>query len=246
MADTNSKGMAALSGVVMAGIAILATISPALAQVPPGAHAAVYVGGPVANCPPAVPAALTPAGATVNGVTVSGAGRCTPLAADAEGSYSLAGFGPLTFTSQCANVGGVVQHGGGVEVPAGTSIAGGVPIAAPTVVTTENTPVVFPGGRAATLNVVTSTATSFTRDAIVFAGGPTVGRAVCGLTAYPLAVDSAGASEAAAALPELPSSGGDGGGVSTALLAAGALVLVVLGQLVLGRTLRGREGDATT
>lgn len=233
-----------LSGVVLAGIAILATIAPAVAQVPPGTQAITYVGGPVADCPPGSPGALVPAAATVNGVTISGAGRCTPLAADAEGTYSVGGSSPLNFTSECANVGGTVQSRSAVVVPAGTTVNGAV-VAAPTTVDTPNAAVVFPGGRTATLNVVTTTPTSLTRDAIVFGqGGPVVGRVICGVAAaYPLAVDTAGASDAAAPLPVLPAADGDGPGISFAALAAGALALMVLAQLAVGRRLR--RGDRT-
>jgi hypothetical protein len=236
--------VSALAGGMLVAVALVAFASPAVAQVPPGAQAAVFVGGPVANCPPGSPGALVPAGGTINGVIVSGAGRCTPLSADAEGSYSVGGSSPLTFTSQCANVGGTVQHSGGVEVPGGT-IVNGVSVGPnPTVITAENASAIFPGGRTATLNVVSSTPTSLTRTAIVFTGGPSVGQVICGAAAYPLAV-SAGASGEAAAVVELPSSGGDGGGIGTALLGAGALALVVLAQVVVGRRVRGRRGDAT-
>lgn len=245
MAAMNNRRAAALTGALLAGIAILATISPAAAQIPPGSQAMVYVGGPVANCPPGSQGALVPAGGTINGVTLTGAGRCVPLSADAEGTYSVGGTAPQNFTSECHNADGVIQHHGGVVVPVGTRINGGAPVAVPTTVETLNTPVVFPNGRTAVLNVVTTTPTTFTRDAIVFGeGGPIVGRVTCGVAAgYPLAVDAGGASDAAAPLPALPASDGDGGGVSTALLAAGALALVILAQVGISR--RMRKGDAS-
>jgi len=45
---------------------------------------------------------------------------------------------------------------------------------------TESTDVVYASGRRAALNVVSTTATSVTRSAIVYEDGTIVGRVVCG------------------------------------------------------------------
>lgn len=242
MAVSLGRRFTTVAGVVLAAIALLAPASPASAQVPEGTQAAVYVGGPVANCPPGTNSGFAPVGSTtINGVTVSGAGRCSSLAADAEGFYSVGGSSPLNFTAECANVGGVVQHHGGVTVPAGT-VVNGVLITQPTTITTENAQAVFPGGRQATLNQVISTPTSLTRNAIVFAGGPTVGQVICGAAAYPLAVNAGGP---AAAASELVGQVSDSSGLSTTTIVAGAAVaLALMAQIAVAARLRRRS--ATT
>ena len=242
MAVSFGRRIPVLAGVVAAAIALMLPASPAHAQVPPGTQATPLVGGPTANCPPGSPGAVVSGGGTVNGVTVTGGGRCTPLSAAADGSYSLAGFGPLPFSADCANVGGTVQTGGGVQVPAGT-IVNGTAVATTTTVTTLNTPVTFPGGRTAILNQVITTPTTVTRNAIVFTGGPVVGQVVCGATLYPLAVETAAGASPAPALPA--ASSGGGAGVSTGvLLLGGAFALAVAAQLTIGRRVRRRKGDA--
>lgn len=239
-----SRRVLALAAVLAASLAILLAPTPASAQVPQGSQAAALVGGPTAVCPPGSIGAVVPGGGTVNGVTVTGAGRCVPASADAEGDYTVDGvFGPLPFTAECDNPAGVVTTGGGVTVPAGT-LVNGVAVLAPTNVTTPNTPVVFPGGRAAILNQVITTPTSVTRNAIVFVGGPTVGQVICGAAAYPLAVDVSGPSEAAAPLPGQAASDDSGPGTSLLLLGAVALVAIVVAQVVVARRMRPR-GDTT-
>ncbi|MDQ3896132.1 MAG: hypothetical protein M3326_02585, partial [Actinomycetota bacterium] len=189
MAVSVNRRISVLAGVVATAIALMLPASPAQAQVPLGTQATPLVGGPTASCPPGSPGAVVAGGGTVNGVAVTGGGRCTPAAAAADGSYSIVGVTPnLAFSADCANSGGVVTTGGGVEVPAGT-IVNGTPVATTTTVTTLNTPVTFPGGRTAILNQVITTGTTVTRNAIVFTGGPTVGQVVCGASAYPLAVE---------------------------------------------------------
>jgi len=238
-----------LVGLMVAGIATVAAATPALAVVPPGAQATPLVGGSaVANCPPAVPAARAvgpPDGETINGVTVGfpAAGRCTPLAADAEGSYTVAGSfaSPLLFTAECANTNGVVTPRSGVTVPAGTIVNG----SAVGVVTTVDFPaaVTFPGGRTALLNQTTTTATSVTRDAIVFTGGPIVGRVICGQAVYPLAVSAAGASGS----PDVaaPVSSDSAGGPSSGLLVGAGIALLVLAQVAIAFAMRRRHAGAT-
>ena len=238
----SGRRFTALAGLVLAAIALLVPASPASAQVPEGTQAAVYVGGPVATCPPGTGADFAPVGTTtINGVTVSGAGRCSSLAADAEGFYSVGGSGPLNFNAECAIVDGVVQHNGGVTVPAGT-LVNGVLVTEPTTITTLNTPVVFPGGREAILNQVISTDTSLTRNAIVFEGGPTVGQVVCGAAAYPLAVNAGGP---AAAASELVGQVSDSSGLSTTTIVAGvAVAIALMAQIAVAARLRRRS--ATT
>ncbi|HUR23068.1 MAG TPA: hypothetical protein VMZ73_04275 [Acidimicrobiales bacterium] len=175
-------------------------------------------------------------------------GRCSQWDATAEGEYS---FGPpnvpaTRFEAICTTnpQTGAVITSGFVDVPAGTRINGGAPVATTTPVTGTNVPVVYPNGRTATLNQVITTPTSVTRNAIVFAGGPTVGQVVCGAApAYPLAVDTA-AGATPAPLAPLTSSG-DGGGVSTTMVLAGAFALAVVAQLTIGRRMWRRKGEAT-
>lgn len=244
---SSTARVGALAGVLSALVLVLVA-GPAGAQVPPGSQATPLVGsGIVANCPPSTPAALAPGTATINGVTVGfpAAGRCTPLAADAEGSYTVAGSfaNPLGFTAECANAGGVVQTRSGVTVPTGT-LVNGVAVAAPTTVTTPNAAVVFPGNRTAVLNQVITTPTAVTVNAIVFAGGPIVGQVICGAAVYPLPVDAGAESAAAPGLITPSSTSGDGGLPVGLVLVAGAAILVVLGQIVLGRTIRRRQEGA--
>jgi hypothetical protein len=247
MAVLSSRRIPGLIGVLAAGLALLAPTS-ASAQIPAGSLATPLVGsGIVAECPPGVAADLAPGTATINGVTVGfpAAGRCTPLAADAEGSYTVAGSfdNPLPFTSECANTDGIVTSRSGVTVPAGT-IVNGVAVAQPTVVETPNAAVVFPGGRTAILNQRIETPTSVTQNAIVFAGGPIVGQVICGAAAYPLAVGSAsGASDVTPELAGAPVSSGGDGGPSTVLLLVGAVIaLALVAQVAVGRRMwQGRN-----
>lgn len=242
------KRLWAPAGVLLAALAVLLAPTAALAQVPPGSQATPLVGsGILADCPPASAGDVDAGTATINGVTVGfpAGGRCVPLSADAEGSYTVAGSfaNPLGFTSSCHNAGGTVQTGGGVTVPAGT-VVNGVAVAAPTTVTTLNTPVTYPGGRTAILNQVITTPTSVTRNAIVFTGGPIVGQVVCGASAYPLTVDVSGAAEAVPALTEAVTGGDSGPGTGLLLLGAAAIAAVALAQVTVARRMR-RRGDAT-
>lgn len=253
MAVVTTRRTAGLFGLVVTAM-ILASAGPAAAQIPAGSQATPLVGsGIVANCPPGTPFGFAPGTATVNGVTVGfpAVGRCTPLAADAEGSYTVADSftGPLLFTSECANVGGVVTSRSGVTVPAGT-IVNGVAVDGPTVVETPNAAVVFPGGRTAILNQTITTPTSVTQNAIVFAGGPIVGQVICGAAAppppdYPLAVGTA--SSGSDATPELagaPASEGGEGGPSNGLLLVGAgIALALLAQVAVGRRMWQRRNS---
>ncbi len=244
MAVSIGKRMSVM-GLIVGALALVVPVSPAAAQIAPGAQAAPVVGGPTANCPPGSPGAVVAVTTTVNGVTVFGpaGGQCTPLAARAAGEYSIAGVttGALRFEADCANTGGTGVTNGFVDVPAGSTV-NGVLVTQNTAVTAQNATVVFPGGRTAIVNQVITTPTTVTRNAIVFAGGPTVGQVVCGRSVYPLAVETAGAATPAAELPL--TSSGDDGGVSTTLLLAGAFALAVAAQLVIGRRIWRRKGDA--
>ena len=242
------RRISVLAGVIAGALALVVPASPASAQAAAEAQATPIVGGPVAACPPGSPGAVVAVTQTINGVTVYGpaGGQCTPLNATSSGEYSIAGVPstPLRFNAACANTGGQVITNGFVDVPAGTSIAGGAPVAATTTVTGTNVPVVFPGGRTAILNQVINNADgSVTRNAIVFAGGPIVGQVICGRSAYPLAVETAAGASPAPLAPL--SSSSDDGGVSTTLLLAGAFALAVAAQLVIGRRVWRRKGDAT-
>jgi hypothetical protein len=231
------------------GIALVALAAPAGAQIPSGAQATPLVGvSPTANCPPTTPAAQVAGTFTSGGFTVGfpSAGSCTPLSANAQGSYTLTGAtaGPLPFSSSCQNAG--LQNGGGVDVPIGTVVnpgPGQVTTTAVTTITTPNTPVIFPGGTTAVLNQVTLTATSVTRSAIV-AGGTIIGRVICGAAnVYPLAVDTGASAPAPAVVTPLSASGGHGGPSTGLLLLGGGIAVVLLAQVVVAlRIRRGQDG----
>ena len=246
MAGRFGRRLAGLAGVLLATIVLLVPASPAAAQVPPGAQATPLVGsGIIADCPPGSPGAVAGGTATINGVTVYGpaGGQCTPLAATTSGEYTVAGVAaatPLRFNAACANSGGVVTTNGFVDVPAGT-IVNGVPVNTTTTVTTPNTPVVFPGGRTAVVNQVVTTPTTVTRNAIVFAGGPTVGRVVCGASAYPLAVSVGSPSADLSAPTDLAVDEASGLSAMT-LVAGGAVALDIADQVTFD--LRRRRNTA--
>ena len=250
MAVSIGRKISVLAGVIAGALALVVPVSPASAQIPPGAQATPIVGGPSAVCPPGSPGAVVGVTQTINGVTVYGpaGGQCTPLNATTSGEYSIVGVtsGPLRFNAACANTGGTVTTDGFVDVPAGTRIAGGAPVATTTPIEGTNVAVIFPDGRTAIVNQVITTDTSVTRNAIAFTGGPIVGQVICGPAVYPLAVETAsGASASPAPLAPLTASGDDGG-VSTTLLLAGAFALVVAAQLVIGRRVWRRKGNATS
>lgn len=246
MAVSIKRRIPALMAVAAAAIALTLPASPASAQAGgPGAQATPVVGvSGTANCPTPVAATQVvyagPAGGTF--FIVQSRGACTSFSADAEGAYTVGGSAPLSFTSSCQTSG--LQHGGGVEVPAGTVVnpgtAGEFTTGAPQTITTPNTVVRFPNGTVATLNVVNLTATTVTRTAIV-SGGTAIGRVICGqANVYPLAV------ETAAAAPELPapvSSSGDGGGVPIPTVVAAVVALALAAQLAVG--MRRRKSNAT-
>lgn len=253
MAVVASKRVPVLVGMVVSALSVVLSASPATAQAGgPGAQATPVVGlTETAACPTPVDAASAPAPGPVAAgpfiVTNAGA-FCTSFSASTQGSYTVGGAGPLSFSSGCQT--GGLQSGGSVTVPGGTVVNPGQAnefTTAPgttTVIDTPNTVVRYPNGTVATLNVVETTATTVTRTAIV-SGDTRIGRVICGAAnVYPLAVDTA-----AAAAPQLPSpvsSSDDGGGPASGLvLIGGAMALLVLAQVAFARTVRRRKGDAT-
>lgn len=236
--------IAALAGGIVAAVSVLALAAPALAQAGgPGAQATPVVGvSGTANCPTPVGAAqVVYAGPAGPFTIVQSDGACTSFSANSQGTFTVGGAGPGSFSSSCQA--GGLQSSSAVTVPTGT-IVNGVAVASPTVVATPNTPVVFPGGVAATLNVRNVSGTTVTQTAIV-AGGTSIGRVICGAAnVYPLAVDTA----AAGSVPELPSpvsSSGDGGGLTIGVVVAALVALALAAQLAVGARMRRRKGDAT-
>lgn len=218
---------------------------------PAGAQATALVGGtPLvkAVCPAGSPGAVSGGTSTKGGVTVGfpAGARCSVSSASSDGLYVIAGATPpapgtLRFSAGCDSVNG--QTGGAVDVPAGTNVTGmgvvpqQIPIVAP------NTLVTYPGGTTAILNEVIVTPTSVTRNAIRITSGPNagtiIGQVICGVV-YPLAVESPsdGSATPAIATPAADT-GSDRSNVT--LIAAGALGLLLVAQLAIGRTFRRRR-----
>jgi len=177
---SSGRRIGALASVLLAGTTMLvsATVASAAPPFPDGTTATPLVGsGIVANC--ATRPTVVGGRATLGGVTVGdpAGGRCTTRSAAADGLYSnIAGPLSLRFSAVCES--GTGATAGGVEVPAGASV-GGVLLSSRMVVT-GSTGVVYRSGRRAALNVVSTTATSVTRSAIVYENGTIVGRVVCG------------------------------------------------------------------
>jgi hypothetical protein len=246
MAVSVGKRVSVLAGVVLAGIALVLPSTPALAQpFPAPTQATLMVGGePLVNvnCPTPLPGQNTGGASSNPTATASGQVSCgNAPAANTQGNYTVGGAAG-NFSAGCQSSNG--DNGGFVTVPAGTSINGGPPVAAPTVVGPGPASVVFPNGTTAQLNVVQTTPTSVTRSAIVFANGTVIGRVICGLSGvYPLGVDVADAGEAAAPLPL--TSSGDDGGLSIGTVVAAVVALALAAQLAVGARMRRRKGDAT-
>ena len=241
-----SRRIPGVIGIMVGVLAILLPGSPASAQTGgPGAQATPVVGvSGTAACPTNVGAAQVPyIGPAGPFAITQSAGSCSSFSASAQGSFTIGG-GTGTFAADCQGAG--LQHGIAVHVPQGTIINPGpgqtVAGAGGATITTLNTPVIFPGGTAATLNVVSTTPTTVTRTAIV-AGGTQIGQVICNGAAYPLAVETASGASSAPLAP-LTSSDDDGGS-SITLLLAGAFALAVAGQLLIGRRVWRRKGDAT-
>lgn len=248
--------LAALAAALLAGIGLLGTGAPAQAQAPfpAGAQATALVGGaPLiqASCPAGSIGDVDGGNSSTGTATVgSPAGaRCDDTAAAADGLYTLAGVTsatPLRFSADCVNSTG--QTGGGVDVPAGTTVAGLGVVTETTTITTPNTAVTYPGGTTAILNQVVAAPTSVTRNAIVVTGGPAagtvIGRVVCGAFVYPLAVDVSSGSAAAPALAA--QSSGDSGTDTATLLAGAAIALAIVAQVAVGRRMWLRRKGETT
>jgi hypothetical protein len=251
------RSLPALAGLLFAGVVVVSGASPALAAppYPVGAQATALVGGiPLvqSTCPTAAAQPPATGNSTLGPVFVTGGGaRCTGSSASADGQYAITGATAappttLRFSSQCVSSTG--QTGGLVDVPAGTNISGVGVVASPTIVTTLNTAVTYPNGTTAILNQVTTTTTSVTRNAIVITGGTgagtVVGRVVCGTPIpYPLAVDAPGAGAPA---PDLALTASDGnGGSSRMLYVGGAVALLILAQVAVGRSVWRRRRGVT-
>jgi len=234
----------AVMGIVLAALGVVLSALPVQAAppFPPGTEATALVGGtPLVKvvCPPGSPGAVAGGNSTKGGVSVGfpAGARCTPQSASADGLYAIAGVtaplpGSLRFSASCQNSTG--QSGTAVDVPAGTSISGGPPVAQQTTITTLNTPVTFPGGQTAIVNEVIVEDSAIVRNAIRFTGGPNastiVGQVICGVR-YPLAVDtpSAGSPADLAAPGAIADSGG---GIAVWVIAAVGVLLI--SQLGLG------------
>ncbi len=259
---TKGRLMASVAGLLVAGVAVLSAPALAIPLLNPTQATLVVGGGPnidvqCQNDSLAPPDSKQAGGTSTLGIaTATGGAMCgNAPSADVQGLYTLSapatGTANLPFSAGCQSSNG--QNGGSVTVPIGTSINSGAPVGVITVVSDPNTPVVFPGGVAATLNVVTPTPagpndTSVTRSAIVLTNGPTIGRVICGNAGvYPLAVDVSPGSAAAPALAAPAASGSASSGPgTTTLLLIGGFGLAVLAQVAVGRRMRHRRVDATS
>ncbi|MDQ6948102.1 MAG: hypothetical protein M3256_17995 [Actinomycetota bacterium] len=244
-----------LAGLTLAGIAVAGLVPPAGAAppFPNGAQASALVSGtPLveARCPsgPTVSGGTSTRGPVTVGMPAGA--RCTSTSAAADGLYSIAGATPvpprLRFQSDCVNSG---ANNGFADVPAGTNVAGVGVVSTTTPVTTPNTAVTYPDGTTAIVNEVITTPTSVQRSAVHItsgaASGTIIGRVICGAAnVYPLAADTAGATNAAPALAaNSVSNGGGSSNTRLLLLAGGVLALLVLAQVTVGRTMwRRRRG----
>lgn len=251
MAVLMSRRLYALASVLLTGVAVVALAAPAGAQVAGAAQATPLVGvSGTAACPAGGAPTQVVGQFSAGGFTIGfpAAGSCQDTAAAAantQGSYTIGGAGPLPFSSGCQSAG--LQNGGSVDVPIGTIINPGTPGQRTTTTVetiTGTTAVIFPNGTPATLNVVSTTATTVTRTAIV-SGGASIGRVICGAAnVYPLSVDAASGSGPAAVGSPLSAAANNssGPGHSLLLLAVAGFGAIVLGQVVISRKLRN-EGN---
>lgn len=243
------RAMAAL--VVLLGALAAGLPADAAPPYPAGAQATALVGGtPLiqAVCPAGSPGVLVGGTSTKGGVTVGfpAGARCSTSSASSDGLYAISGATPpppgtLRFSAGCDSANG--QTGGAVDVPAGTNVTGIGVVPQQTTITTPNTLVTYPGGTTAILNEVIVTPTSVTRNAIRITSGPNagtiIGQVICGVV-YPLAVeDASGASDVAAA--PLPASDSGSNRSNMTLVAMGAIGVLLIAQLAIGRTLRRRR-----
>jgi hypothetical protein len=251
------RSIPALFGLLFTGVLVAGSAAPAVAAppYPAGSQATALVGGtPLiqASCPTAAPTFPAGGNSTLGPVSVYNAGaRCAGTSAASDGLYTIAGATPpgpgtLRFQSDCVNSSN--DTGVAVDVPAGTRINGGAPVATQTTVTTLNTPVVYPNGTTAILNEVTITPTSITRVAVHITGGvgagTRIGRVICGQPfVYPLAVDGPSGATAPAVAVGSSTSGGGSSHSGLLLVAGGALAALILAQVVIARNVRRRRGD---
>jgi hypothetical protein len=248
------RSLPAVVGLLFAGVVVVSGATPALAIPFTSSQGTALVGGtPLiqANCPTTATMPDAGPGTSTNGVvTVTGAGaQCGGGSARAFGVYAIAGGAPvantpppgtstLRFDASCTFVGATNSF---IDVPAGTSVNGTV-VGAQTVVTAPGAAIIFPGGATGTANVVTGTPeTSLTVTALTLGTGQVIGRAVCGGTPYPLAV---GAPATGAATPDIaltPVSGGGGSSSNRMLYVGGAVALLIVAQVGVGRIWRRRR-----
>ena len=218
--------LGALAGVLLVGTVVLAWASPASAQAPP---------------PPPVSSTAT-LGSGPGAITVT----CGPNSPAVQRTDINAADG-LTGTAQCGantNVSSAAQVTGTFN---GTNF-----ILQCSFVRDPNTGAVFTSFQEVQNGVITAQGagpgTGFGSRTLVI-GGVTVASVNClpAGQAYPLAVDASGASEAAGpALVTQPAASDDSSGRGMWLVLAGAAaLLVVAGQLAMGRRI-GRRGSQAT
>ena len=205
----------ALAGVLLAGTVVLAWASPASAQQQLGSTATLGSG------PGAITVTCGPNSPAVQRTDTNAADGLTGTAqcgvnTDVSSAAQVTGtFNGTSFLLQCSFA---RDPDTGTVITTFQEVVGGVPRAQG-----------FGGSRTLVI------------------GGVTVASVNCFGPAYPLAVDAGGASETASpALVIQPAASDDGSGRGTWLLLAGAAaLLVVAGQLAMGRRI-GRRGSQAT
>ena len=207
----------ALAGVLLAGTVVLAWASPASATHLVGSTATLGAGPGAITvaCGPNSPAVQQAGSDTVSGGTVTGVAQCGANTNTSSAAQVTGTYNGNVFTVQCS-----YANANGVVVMTFQSTVNGV----------------------AVVQSASQAAGS------VEIGGVTVASVNCLPPAhYPLAVGASDASEAAGpALVTQPSASDDSSGRGTTwlLLAGAAALLVVAGQLAMGRRI-GRRSQAT-
>jgi len=251
------KSLPAAAGLLFAAVVIIGSAAPALAAPPypaGGSSTALVSGTPLiqVTCTASNGPQQASGNSTLGLVKVGNpaGAQCTAAASSTSGQYSIDGSTPTTlrFSAQCVNSTGVTN--GLVDVPAGTNVPG-VGVVSQQTAVTQNVTVTYPNGSTAILNQVVTTPTSVTRIAVQFTSGPNagtvIGRCAVGTPLpYPLSVDTAAGAPASNDLALTPLSGNDGGSSSNRVLyIGGAVALLVLAQVAIGRiVLKRRRGDA--
>jgi hypothetical protein len=243
------RSLPALVGLLFAGVVVVGGASPAFALPFTSAQATALVSGtPLiqANCPNTLVGANPPQGTSTNGpVTVVGGASCGFSGASTAGTYVIAGGAPVPntpvpfqFQSSCDLVG---ASNSSITVPGGTSV-NGVVVATTTTVTAPNALIVFPGGATGTANLTSgSITTSITQTALTLGTGQVIGRAVCGANPYPLAVDGPSVGAATPDIALSPVSGTGGSSSNRMLYVGGAVALLIVAQVGVGRIWRRRR-----